>query len=254
MKKQSKSATPSATKRLATIIIMAIVKFGGGLSDMRGSIAGTTFSRNSAGAIARQKVTPVNPNTVKQSAIRATFSTIAAAWRTLTDAVRSQFNLYAPDYVHYNVFGDNMPLTGQQLFQKLSMWRNSVNLAPASSCNPPVDVPSPTAARITFDTAGPIAEIENLGATSATERIAIYATAPYSSGIRFVSSNKYKLLGYKTNTTAAGDFDLAAAYAAYFGTAIAALPVGSKIAVRMVRVNTLCGQPSAAYELQTTIV
>jgi len=75
---------------------MALVKFGGGVVGMSGSIAGTTFARNRSGSYARAKTKPINPNTTLQNLVRATFAMLSARWaQTLTEAQRTAWNLYA---------------------------------------------------------------------------------------------------------------------------------------------------------------
>jgi hypothetical protein len=92
---------------------MALVKFGGGITEMRGSIAGNTFSRNRYGAIVRAKTTPVNPNTPGQVAVRATMAVLTDRWsQTLTAAQRTAWNLYGSSVVMTNKLAESINLSG----------------------------------------------------------------------------------------------------------------------------------------------
>ncbi|GAI26829.1 unnamed protein product, partial [marine sediment metagenome] len=71
------------------------IKYGGLVTDGRGSIAGNTFSRNHYGPYVRARVTPVNPNTAAQQLIRNAVAFLAAYWaETLTANQRTAWNLY----------------------------------------------------------------------------------------------------------------------------------------------------------------
>lgn len=92
---------------------MAIIKFGGGITEMRGSIAGNVFSRNRYGAYVRSRTKPINPNTALQQAVRAGLASLTVRWAsTLTPAQRTAWNLYAANVVMLNKLGENMNLSG----------------------------------------------------------------------------------------------------------------------------------------------
>lgn len=92
---------------------MALLKFGGGITEMRGSIAGNVYSRNRYGAYARARTVPVNPNTARQVAIRAAIAFLTDRWaNTLTAVQRTAWNLYASNVVMTNKLGESINLTG----------------------------------------------------------------------------------------------------------------------------------------------
>ncbi len=93
------------------------VKFGGGIVDARGSIAGNTYSRNHYGAFVRARVTPINPNTARQQVVRAAIAFLAAMWAgTLTAAQRTAWNLYGSSVAMTDSLGATMYLTGYNHF------------------------------------------------------------------------------------------------------------------------------------------
>lgn len=109
---------------------MALVKFGGGITDMRGSIGGTVFSRNKSGAIARQRTTPINPKTALQSAIRAILSFVAQLWRTGTTAVqKAAWATYAANVPAKNKLGEVINLSGFNQFVKSNTTLKAAGIA-----------------------------------------------------------------------------------------------------------------------------
>ena len=90
-----------------------LVQYGGGILDARGSIGGQTASRNRFGNYFRARITPVNPQSPRQNAIRAIIQLLAQAWsNTLTQAQRDQWEVYAGNIVRQNALGAQIFLTG----------------------------------------------------------------------------------------------------------------------------------------------
>ena len=108
-------AMPKRTPRLG----MALIKLGGGVADIRGSIGGTVFSRNRYGAYSRNRTIPVDPGTTKQTKIRAVFGQVRNAWfSTLTAAQRLAWDVYASNVNMVNRIGETMNLTGWNMFAR----------------------------------------------------------------------------------------------------------------------------------------
>lgn len=92
---------------------MALVKYGGGIVQMSGSIAGNTFARNHYGNYARARTKPVNPNTGRQQVIRAALAELTVRWSsTLTAPQRTAWNLYGSNVAMTNKLGETVYLTG----------------------------------------------------------------------------------------------------------------------------------------------
>lgn len=92
---------------------MALIKFGGGVVQMSGSIAGDTFSRNRYGNYVRARTKPVNPNTARQVAVRSAIATLTTRWsQTLTAVQRTAWNLYADSVNMTNRLGETVHLSG----------------------------------------------------------------------------------------------------------------------------------------------
>lgn len=82
---------------------MALVLYGGGVAQASGSIGGTTFSRNAAGAYMRTRAIPVDPASQQQQVVRSALATLTSRWvDTLTPAQRNAWKAYS----------DNVPIVG----------------------------------------------------------------------------------------------------------------------------------------------
>lgn len=93
---------------------MALIRYGGGIVQASGSIAGNTFARNRFGNYARSRTTPVNPKSSRQSAARATVMMLAEAWREspMTQAIRDAWETYADAIAMNNRLGETIHLSG----------------------------------------------------------------------------------------------------------------------------------------------
>jgi len=103
---------------------MALVKFGGGVVQMSGSIAGDTFARNRYGNYVRSRTKPVNPNTSAQNQIRTIFSDLTTRWaQTLTANQRAAWNLYGSNVNMKNRLGETVNLTGFNHYLRSNTYR-----------------------------------------------------------------------------------------------------------------------------------
>lgn len=92
---------------------MALVRYGAGIIQMSGSIAGNTHARNRYGNYVRARTKPINPNTQRQMQVRAALTMLTERWAdTLTDAQRIAWNLYASNVIMQNKLGESMHLSG----------------------------------------------------------------------------------------------------------------------------------------------
>lgn len=87
------------------------------VSELRGSVGGVTFARNSYGAYARNKTSPVQPRSPQQMLIRAAFTQISQAWRDiLVTTERAAWDDYAKQTPMSDVLGNKILLTGATMF------------------------------------------------------------------------------------------------------------------------------------------
>lgn len=117
---------------------MALIKFGGGVVDARGSIAGNVFSRNRYGNYMRARTKPVNPQSVRQSAIRALMALISQAWFAVVSiAQRADWAVYASNVPETNKLGEVIRLSGFNQYVKSNLAAQNAGL-PAIADGPSV--------------------------------------------------------------------------------------------------------------------
>lgn len=125
---------------------MALIRYGGGIVGMSGSIAGNTFARNRFGSYARSRTKPVNPRSARQMAARTVIMFLAEAWREspMTDTIRTAWQTYADSVSWLNKLGETVTLTGFNMFMRanaslLAIGGAIVTAAPTDLGLPPGD-------------------------------------------------------------------------------------------------------------------
>jgi len=93
---------------------MALIRFGGGVVQMSGSIAGDTYARNRFGNYSRSRTKPVNPNSPRQAGARIMVMMLAEQWREspMTPATREAWETYANAVAWQNRLGEVIHLSG----------------------------------------------------------------------------------------------------------------------------------------------
>jgi len=95
-----------------------LVRFGGGVVDARGSIAGNTFSKNRFGHYVRPRTKPVNPRSDRQVEARVRIQMLAEYWHSaaMSDIERAAWDAYASAVAMNNKLGEVIRLTGYNHF------------------------------------------------------------------------------------------------------------------------------------------
>jgi len=127
---------------MARIIYSALV------SNIRGSIAGTTFQNNAYGYTAKVKSNIVKPNSVLQNQRKIFFSAAVKAWAGLTSVQRDTWVTWAATYPQYAKNNPSVELSGFHAFVKYHALRflgtndiSDIIVSPVFS-SIPVDTPS----------------------------------------------------------------------------------------------------------------
>ena len=91
-----------------------LIKWGAGIIEGRGSIAGMTASRNKSGAIIRARTKPVNPRSDRQSEARVRIQMLAEYWHSaaMSNAERGSWEAYAAAVAWNNGLGETIRLSG----------------------------------------------------------------------------------------------------------------------------------------------
>lgn len=112
------------------------------VSQVSGSIGGTTFSRNRGGQYTRARAIPVTSTTAEALAAKARLSTASSAWQGLTPGERDAWAFWARANPVTNTLGNSITLTGQQAFVGN---HTRMVLADAATLTSPPIVPAPDA-------------------------------------------------------------------------------------------------------------
>lgn len=107
---------------------MALFK-GSLIAEASGSINGVVFSRNRGGAYIRNRSVPVNPSTDEQNRIRGIFGGNASTWKTLSEADRAAWSLYAEKTPLINRLGASRPIPALAMYQRCITPRVQAGLA-----------------------------------------------------------------------------------------------------------------------------
>jgi hypothetical protein len=164
--------------------------------EMSGSIAGNTWSRNKGGQYVRQRTTPTNPTTSRQTIVRSWMQTLSSAYASLTQAQRDAWKQYGETHPVTNALGVSIILSGQQWFVALNSRRldiGSAVVATPPAVNEPAPLTSMTAAA--SEGGGTITVTFTPTPLSAGQRLAVWATAPGTPGAD-PSFSQARLQGY----------------------------------------------------------
>ncbi len=213
---------------------MGKIKWGMFVVDGRGKVGGHVLSKNRAGAYVRTKVTPSNPQTSFQQAVRQRLGSLSSAWGGLTEPQRLSWNAVVDSWSTTDIFGDTVNPSGKNLFVKINTNRALVGepnllLAPLPAEMPiiTVSIADQTALIFTVDVEG----------GTALQEVVIQATPNLSPGV-FNATGKFRQIKQEVPANA-GNLDITADYTAKFG----APAVGQKIFLRSYAIDIATGTP-----------
>lgn len=227
---------------------MAIIQFGNGISQARGSIDGTVFSRSRAGAIARGRTKPVDPQTIYQLESRNRMSQVVAGWSVLDRGSVVAWNEWAQTQVRHNKLGEPFTPSGQQLFNELNL--NLIATGASSMItSPPYGAVPPSIADLTvtaeYDASSPYAATlitadtlsgGGLGNFNAN----VWATPPHRPSV----TNVIKMLKLIASGLTGGPaLNVTAAYNARFGSPSLAGGLPITIRVQLIDIDSGLASP-----------
>jgi hypothetical protein len=199
---------------------MAKAKYGGGIQDLRGSIAGQVHSRNTYGNYIRQKVSPVQPRTPRQLEVRELFTTLSRRFsNVLADGQQEAWRQAAASTPVRDVFGDSITLTGINLYNRLNSLRVLAGLEPLDEPPPVEEVEALEAWSVSWNpTAFALVAAFAPDPLPNDRYLFIWATEPLNPGVAFVT-HKLRLLSIRSPQTASPT-ELTGDYVARFGRLI----------------------------------
>lgn len=223
---------------------MAKILFGGGVAEMRGSQAGTTFSRNRGGAYTRNRVTPLNPQSARQQSVRNSMLELSTVWGTvLTQSQRDAWVAFANSWPTTDKFGASIVLSGLQMFSRQNMTLLQAGLTRLDDAPADLDVES-------LLTLSAVADVSsnNLVVTftptplGASSHVQIFATPNLQPGIGY-AKNKLRLI-HTSAAAGTSPVTITTAYTNEFG----AMQLDKKVIVRARVINDDNGTVSVPLE------
>lgn len=209
------------------------------LSEMRGKVASSVYSKNKGGAVIRNRVTPINRRSTSQTEQRQQFSSLSSSWRGLTQAQRDGWNSAAASFPQQDSLGQTIFLTGAQLYIRCNA--NLILIGQAQI----TDAPTPTSfdvlavGAIAFDASAGTATVAFTPTpVPAGYNLVIRATRPLSPGKSFVGSSEFRFI-QAIAAAGASPANIAAAYIAQFGAITGA--AGQKVFIEMFLVEIASG-------------
>jgi hypothetical protein len=98
------------------------------LTQASGSVGGVTYTRAKGGLVMRARAVPTDPNTGRQGAARAALTGAVTSWlEDLTTGVRANWNLYAANVPTTNRLGDQIFLSGQNMYVRAQTIKDQLN-------------------------------------------------------------------------------------------------------------------------------
>lgn len=163
------------------------------ISEIRGKIAATVFTKNASGNSIRNRSTPINPRSSRQVQRRQTLAALAASWRGLTQAQRDGWNASAANFPQQDSLGQTVFLTGEQLYVRCNANLVLLGLAQITAA------PNPVAfATLGFGAVTMAAGVLSIAFTPTPVPTGYYlvfkATAAGSAGKQFVSESAFRFL------------------------------------------------------------
>lgn len=227
---------------------MAKVKFTAVVADMRNKLNGSVFARNRGGAYVRTKVTPLNPQSVRQVAARNLLTSLAQGFRSLSQAQITAWNEAVTQWQTTDIFGDLVSPTGLALYVRLNS--NISNGGGTLISNPPAPVGAAalTDLSVAAQVTGDVFDITFVpGTVPADHSLYIESTAMLSPGINNANS-RFRYIDMQS-ATATSPIDAFGPQTGKFGSLVA----GQKVYVRCKFINVLTGEVSLALKASAIV-
>ena len=213
------------------------------ISDIRGKVGGTVYSRNRYGAYRKPLVIGVQPNTQAQKDQREKFSLATKLYGTLTSSQLLAWYWLANSKV-FSEKGHSFSLSPSALFTKLNTYIKLIGEDMITDCPDWVEPNGFETFSVDVDvTPGTEKIAVSFSALiSVNEKVLLMATAPYSKSVKFVGKDKYRVIAVKDSTFLTGG-DITNDYIDLFGK----LPeTGKMVAFKAKRVRISNGVTSAS--------
>ena len=226
---------------------MALIKFGIVVAEARGKLNGGVFSKSAAGNVLRTKVTPVNPASTAQQAVRSGLTALAQAWRGLTVAQRAGFKALATQVSTSNIFGDNVTFSGMAMYSRINRHRQAITQTLLTDAPALPTLSAVTSLSVTATAGTPTLSVVYAPTVPTGHSMIVRATPQMSAGRSFVKGKFVQLA--VVAAAAASPYNALAAYNTRFGTLVA----GNKITVSVHLVHIASGFATLPLNASVTV-
>lgn len=115
------------------------------LTDISGSIGGTTYARSRGGLYARNRTVPINPQTAAQGVVRSMFGSLSMAYNALSSAQKAAWEAFGQSIQFINRLGQAFNPSGRSAYMQLNQNLQLVGSAaiddpPATTIAPVLDI------------------------------------------------------------------------------------------------------------------
>lgn len=213
---------------------MARIKPSALISNIQGSIGGTTFQQSQGGLIAKAKQSKVKRNAIRQSVVKSITALVQSNWFQLTEAQRNVWKSFAT-WAKINQLNSNeLIINGMQIYIRVNVIRALYGLSLITSPGFSLCANVPALWSVGLSGGNLILTSSRVIDDSA-EFVICYASIWCRETINAPGS-RLRLLIFSTSS--GSTFDISAAYTAVFGR----LPVvGETIFIRAALVNKETG-------------
>lgn len=156
-----------------------------------GSAGGITAARNRGGSYWRARVSPVNPSSERQEAVRVAMSDWSASWRSLTDQQRADWTAYAETINATDSLGNQYKVAGNSAYCGINVLRSQwgglggITTAPTTPGRPTLSVPQTIAYNTSNDELTVDIVLANGWAAASGGVFAIYRGPAVSLGVNY---------------------------------------------------------------------
>ena len=178
------------------------------VTQVSGSVGGTTFARNASGHSARARTKGVNTRTPKQDTAKHYLSSMAGLWRTMDAGERTSWVVAATSRPYTDTLGHTQHYSGFQLFMYYNLNLVAEEVGDVV-CTAPALISFPiwgidevvivVGGSFTFTTFTVNMKKTDVGASSTDLTWLLFATPPMSNGVSRPGRSNFRYVG-KSNT------------------------------------------------------